>query len=87
SWADEPYQRGSYSYFPVGAEDEDVHSAGQGAAIGLRSPLSGGGGAAGDRVFFAGEATSTGYEGSMHGAYLTGLRAVEDALRAFDVPF
>lgn len=67
-----------------------MHSAGQGAAIGL--PGSDGtaaepGARSLDRVFFAGEATSAGFEGSMHGAYLTGLRAVEDAVRAFDIPY
>lgn len=39
-----------------------------------------------DRIFFAGEATISGYEGSMHGAYLSGVRAVDDITYAFDLP-
>lgn len=35
------------------------------------------------RVFLAGEATSVEYEGSMHGAYLSGVRAAEDVAYAF----
>lgn len=39
-----------------------------------------------ERVFFAGEATISGYEGSMHGAYLSGVRAADDITRAFNLP-
>lgn len=84
SWAEEPLQRGSYSYFPLGARGDDIHKAGQGAAFGA---LGAGPGTAGsERVFFAGEATVPGMEGSMHGAYLSGIRAVEDIEYAFGPP-
>lgn len=77
-WADEPCQRGSYSFFPLGAQQDDIYMAGQGIASNSagvpESPC---------RVFLAGEATSVEYEGSMHGAYLSGVRAAEDVAYAF----
>ena len=83
-WAEEPLQRGSYSYFPLGARDDDIHRVGQGAAFG--APGAEPGTAGSERVFFAGEATVPGLEGSMHGAYLSGIRAVEDIEYAFGSP-
>lgn len=84
SWADEPYQRGSYSFVPVGARDDDIHTAGRGATLG--APGAAPGTIGSERVFFAGEATVPEYEGSMHGAYLSGVRAVDDIVYAFDMP-
>lgn len=84
SWANEPRHRGSYSFFPLGALDDDIHSAGRGAALGLAGMKPGTIGA--ERVFFAGEATIPDYEGSMHGAYISGVRAVEDVMYAFGMP-
>lgn len=84
SWAEEPLQRGSYSYFPLGARDDDIHRAGQGATCGAPGAEPGAEGS--ERVFFAGEATVPGLEGSMHGAYLSGVRAVEDVAYASGLP-
>lgn len=53
---------GSYSYDTVG-KSHDLYER-------LRVPV--------DNLFFAGEATSTNYPGSVHGAYSTGLLAAED---------
>ncbi|CAM9940952.1 unnamed protein product [Sphacelaria rigidula] len=71
-WWDDPCQRGSYSFFPLGAQSDDIFTAGQGVAS--------------DAVFLAGEATSVEFEGSMHGAYLSGLRAAEDVAYALGLP-
>lgn len=38
------------------------------------------------RILFSGEATSVEYEGSMHGAYLSGIRAADDIADAFGFP-
>lgn len=84
SWAIDPLQKGSYSFFPIGARDDDFHYAGAGAAMGV--PGAAPGTSEAERVFFAGEATISGYEGSMHGAYLSGVRAAEDVAHAFDLP-
>lgn len=84
SWAEEPLQRGSYSYFPLGARDDDIHRAGQGATYGAPGAEPGAEGS--ERVFFAGEATVPGLEGSMHSAFLSGVRAVEDVAYAFGLP-
>jgi monoamine oxidase len=65
-WRQDPYARGSYSYLPAGF-DPNARSA-------LRSDVDG-------RVFFAGEATSDDYAGTVHGALLEG-RAAADRIAA-----
>lgn len=66
-WSADPYARGSYSYLAVGATLGD-HNA-------LAAPV-------GQRLFFAGEATSTEHSATVHGAYLSGLRAAQEIARA-----
>jgi monoamine oxidase len=61
-WADDPFALGSYSYLGVGASNDDRRS--------LAAPVD-------DRVFFAGEATSAEYAATVHGAYLSGVRAAQ----------
>lgn len=59
SWSTDPWSRGAYTYIAVGATPADIRT--------LQEPV-------GDRVFFAGEATSSEHWGTVHGAYLSGLR-------------
>lgn len=59
-WASDPFARGSYSFNAVGADRTT-------RAI-LAEPI-------GDRLYFAGEATSLDYPATVHGAYLSGLQA------------
>ena len=62
-WGQEKFSRGSYSYNKVGATRKDFKTAGQ--------PV--------DKVlFFAGEHTNPDYRGSVHGAYLSGIRAAKE---------
>ncbi|XP_010512134.1 PREDICTED: polyamine oxidase 3-like [Camelina sativa] len=61
-WGSDINSLGSYSYDMVN-KPHDLYER-------LRVPL--------DNLFFAGEATSTSYPGSVHGAYSTGLLAAED---------
>ncbi|KAK4429198.1 Polyamine oxidase 2 [Sesamum alatum] len=61
-WGSDKSSLGSYSYDRVG-KPHDLYER-------LRIPV--------DNLFFAGEATSTDYPGSVHGAYSTGLMAAED---------
>ncbi|KAG8364526.1 hypothetical protein BUALT_Bualt18G0006300 [Buddleja alternifolia] len=61
-WGTDKNSLGSYSYDTVG-KSHDLYET-------LRIPV--------DNLFFAGEATSTDYPGSVHGAYSTGLMAAED---------
>ncbi|KVH97550.1 Amine oxidase [Cynara cardunculus var. scolymus] len=61
-WGSDINSLGSYSYDAVG-KPHDLYER-------LRIPV--------DNLFFAGEATSTDYPGSVHGAYHTGLMAAED---------
>ena len=58
-WSTDPYSLGSYSYVPVGASDEDFGL--------LAEPV-------GERLLFAGEATSFDHHQTVHGAMFTGLR-------------
>ncbi|KAL3615318.1 Polyamine oxidase 2 [Castilleja foliolosa] len=61
-WGTDENSLGSYSYDTVG-KPQDLYER-------LRVPV--------DNLFFAGEATSMEYAGSVHGAYSTGLMAAED---------
>ncbi|GAB4850691.1 Polyamine oxidase 2 [Ancistrocladus abbreviatus] len=61
-WGSDVNSLGSYSYDKVGQPHELFER--------LRIPI--------DNLFFAGEATSAPYPGSVHGAYSTGLQAAED---------
>ncbi|KAI3465575.1 hypothetical protein Pfo_022238 [Paulownia fortunei] len=61
-WGTDKNSLGSYSYDTVG-KAHDLYER-------LRIPV--------DNLFFAGEATSMDYPGSVHGAYSTGLVAAED---------
>ncbi|KAF5744054.1 Polyamine oxidase 2 isoform 2 [Tripterygium wilfordii] len=61
-WGSDINTLGSYSYDKVGKPHEHYER--------LRIPI--------DNLFFAGEATSSNYPGSVHGAFATGLMAAED---------
>eukprot|EP00249_Psilotum_nudum_P018171 c26674_g1_i2 orf=1483-2727(+) len=66
-WGTDINSLGSYSYNAVG-KPHDLYEC-------LRAPV--------DNVFFAGEATSLKFPGSVHGAFSTGLMAAEDCHRQF----
>lgn len=66
AWTGDPYARGSYSYAKPGHADDRAVWA---------APLDG-------RLFFAGEATSPNFFSTTHGAYLSGVRAAEEAIAA-----
>jgi monoamine oxidase len=65
-WAADPYARGSYSFLAAGSSPDDMHTLGE--------PVD-------ERLIFAGEATNPEFFGTVHGAYLSGLRAAEWILR------
>jgi monoamine oxidase len=62
-WQSEPYIRGAYGAALPGLADKRAD---------LGKPI-------GDRLFFAGEATSPEYFSTCHGAWLTGAAAAEQA--------
>ena len=66
-WQSDLRARGAYSYVPAG------ESFAQHAEIGR--PV-------GERLFFAGEATSEDHPATVHGAYMTGVRAARQVLAA-----
>jgi monoamine oxidase len=66
AWAADPFSQGSYSHALPGAAG--------GRAV-LAAPV-------GERLFFAGEATSPHAYSTAHGAWETGVRAAEEALAA-----
>jgi polyamine oxidase len=62
-WGRDPYARGCHSYRPVGSPAT--------ARRDLAAPV-------GDRLFFAGEATSVDHPATVHGALLSGRRAARE---------
>jgi monoamine oxidase len=66
AWATDPFSYGSYSFIPVGARGEDYEALAESVD---------------DRIFFAGEATNREHPGTVHGAYLSGLREAEEIAR------
>lgn len=65
NWGKDEFSYGSYSHIPPGAESEDYDT--------LAEPVE-------DVLFFAGEATSSEYPGTIHGALISGRRAAEEIL-------
>jgi len=63
-WHDDPFSRGAYSYVPVN---------GLAAQRALAEPVA-------RKLFFAGEATSVGHIGTVHGAIQSGQRAATEVL-------
>ena len=61
-WQQDIFSHGSYSYIPIGGSGEDYDA--------LAQPVA-------DKIFFAGEATHRQHPGTVHGAYLSGLREAE----------
>lgn len=61
-WGTDQYARGSYSFIAVGSSPDDMHALGE--------PV-------GKRLLFAGEATNPEWFGTVHGAYLSGLREAD----------
>ena len=62
-WGQDPFSFGAYSHIPPFASGDDYDA--------LAVPVD-------DVLFFAGEATSREYPSTVHGAYLSGLRAAEE---------
>lgn len=67
-WSSDPYSYGSYSFVPVGGKTEYYDT--------LARPID-------ERVFFAGEATHRTYPGTVHGAYLSGIREANRVVKSF----
>lgn len=59
AWDSDPFTRGSYSYIALGATPDDIDA--------LAAPV-------GERLLFAGEATTRMHWACMHSAYVSGLR-------------
>ncbi|MDX6289481.1 MAG: hypothetical protein QOH42_1280 [Blastocatellia bacterium] len=64
NWQQDPFSRGAYGYVPVAGLDDQRV---------LSQPLGG-------TLFFAGEATSIGHIGTVHGAIMSGQRAATEIL-------
>jgi monoamine oxidase len=70
AWLHDPWARGSYSYALPGHADDRAL---------LAAPVD-------DRLFFAGEACSSNFFSTAHGAYMTGVAAAEAALASLALP-
>lgn len=66
-WGNDPFSYGSYSHVRVQSSGRDYDILAE---------------SIGNRLFFAGEATTRQYPATMHGAYLSGLREASHILRA-----
>lgn len=62
-WGKDPFSFGAYSHIPPNASGDDYDA--------LAEPVD-------EVLFFAGEATSQEYPSTVHGAYLSGVRAAEE---------
>ncbi|MDH3305909.1 MAG: FAD-dependent oxidoreductase [Acidimicrobiia bacterium] len=63
-WQEDPYARGSYSYLAVGSGPEDMRALAR----------------AEGKVHFGGEATDPEYFGTVHGAFVSGVRVAREIL-------
>ena len=72
-WGAEPFSMGAYSHVLPGLGDRDT-----GARARLARPVE-------DRIFIAGEATSPGFYGTAHGAWMEGERAAVEAITALGI--
>lgn len=72
-WGAEPFSMGAYSHVLPGLGDRET-----GARARLRRPIE-------DRIFIAGEATSPGFYGTCHGAWMEGERAAVEAITALGI--
>jgi monoamine oxidase len=61
-WDNDPFARGSYSYLPIGVTGEECDK--------LGAPIQ-------NTLFFAGEATNYKMMGTVHGAYVSGIKAAK----------
>ena len=68
-WRSDPWSYGSYSYVPVGVSFK--------RHLDLARPVDG-------KVFFAGEATHLDYPATVHGAFLSGVRAAREVAMRTD---
>ena len=66
-WSQDPYSYGSYSFPCTGSPRSDIGV--------LAAPVS-------KAIYFAGEATNADYFGTVHGAYLSGLREAANVIAA-----
>lgn len=79
-WGKDRFSRGSYTFLPPGATDQDFHL--------LQSPVNANGdsllleGSEVMRLFFAGEHTTALHPSMAHGALLSGIRAAQEVISA-----
>ena len=69
SWANDPLSFGTYSFIPITGSPSDMDE--------LAKPID-------DKLFFAGEATSSRYYGTVHGAYISGYSAAQEILNLYN---
>ena len=74
-WSMNPFSGGSYSYIPVGGSLDDFDKLAAPVLVNNQPKL-----------FFAGEATSKYYYGTVHAAYISGYRAAEEVVQTENKP-
>lgn len=69
NWGNDPYAMGAWAFIKAGSTPEDCETYQEGESTG-------------NKVFFAGEATTAEMIGTVHGAYITGVKAAKAAAEA-----
>ena len=71
NWSKDPYAKGAWAFMKAGATPEDCEAYQESESTG-------------EKVFFAGEATTAEMIGTVHGAYITGVKAAQAAATAIN---
>lgn len=77
SWKSDRFARGSWTHFPYQAANNGWNGAGFAAnqdADQCREP-----------IFYAGEATSIDFRGTVHGAYLSGIEQAQEVMKVISM--
>ncbi len=69
NWSRDPYARGAWGFIKAGSTPDDCEVYAESESTG-------------EKVFFAGEATTAEMIGTVHGAYITGVKAAQAAAEA-----
>ena len=74
AWGTDPYSLGSFPFAGVGASPEDFEEYQEAESTG-------------NKIYFAGDGTTCPMQGSVHGAYVTGIKASQQIAGVYDDSF
>lgn len=74
SWGSDPYALGSYPFVKAGATTDDCKAYQESESTG-------------NKIYFAGDGTTCNMIGTVHGAYITGVKAAQKIAGVYDESF